>query len=107
MNMKFGLSDTDIESMQKVFDNEPNVETVVIFGSRAKGNYKRGSDIDFAVKGSDYTYDDNLELMGKLDDLNLPYMIDLIDYDSIEDKNLMEHIDRAGIVFYKRIKKYK
>src|SRR6478609_6176004 len=105
--MKFGLSENTIESIQKVFEENRKVDEVIIFGSRAKGNYREGSDIDLAVKGRNISFDDILKLLGKLDELNLPYKIDLIDYATIKDKDVVEHIDRVGIVFYERWRKYK
>lgn len=105
--MKFGLDDKVIEDINKVFQENWKVDSVVLFGSRAKGNYKVGSDIDLAVKGRDITYDDILSLSSKLDDLNLPYEIDLVNYFTIKDEDVIEHIDRVGIVFYERWKEYK
>lgn len=73
-----------------------------LYGSPAKGNYKRGSDIDLTLKGDALTYRDLLRLMDELDDLLLPYMIDLSIYDQIDNPALREHIDRVGVVFYAR-----
>src|SRR5664279_3477291 len=105
--MKFGLPDSTIENIQKVFENNSKIDEVIVFGSRAKGNYKEGSDIDLAVKGRNIDFKDILRLSGQLDELNLPYKIDLLDYAAIKDKEVVEHIDRAGIVFYERWKMYK
>lgn len=105
--LKFGLDDKVIEDIQKVFQDNWKVDAVVLFGSRAKGNYRERSDIDLAVKGRNITFDDILSLSSKLDDLNLPYEIDLINYSSIKDEDVIEHIDRVGIVFYERWKEYK
>ncbi len=105
--MKFGLSDNTIERIQKVFESYSKIDEGILFGSRAKGNYKEGSDIDLAVKGRSISFDDILKLNGQLEDLNLPYKIDLLDYATIKDKDVVEHIDRVGIVFYERWKKYK
>jgi predicted nucleotidyltransferase len=98
--MKFGLSDKVIECIQKVFHDEPKVDKVIIFGSRAKGNFKPGSDIDLAIKGNEISFNDVLSLSVKLDDLDLPYKIDLINYSSVKDKDVIEHINRVGIIFY-------
>src|SRR3954470_21136907 len=100
--MKFGLPDNTIESIRKVFEENWKVDEVIIFGSRAKGNYKEGSDIDLAVKGRNISFNDIQKLSGQLEDLNLPYKIDLLNYHTISDKDVVEHIDRAGIVFYNR-----
>lgn len=105
--MPYGLKDSVIKKLQNAFEDQWEVETVVLFGSRAKGNYRPGSDIDLAVKGRNYTYHDNLSLSAKLDDLNLPYKIDLINYDTIKDKDVIEHIERVGVVFYRRWKEHK
>jgi len=100
--MKFGLADTVIKKMESVFETNPRIEKAVLFGSRAKGNFKEGSDIDLAIKGSDFTFDDLLKLSGKLDDLNLVYKIDLLDYAKISEPDLKDHINRVGMEFYKR-----
>ena len=105
--MKFGLSDTVIESIQKVFEANSKVDAVIVFGSRAKGNFKEGSDIDLAMKGQDLNFDDLLNLNNKLESLNLANKIDLVNYHSIKEPALAQHIDRVGIVFYSRWTKYK
>jgi len=98
--MKYGLNDTTIEAIQKVFEINSKIDEVILFGSRAKGNYKEGSDIDLALKGRNINFDDIHSLSRKLDELNLPYKIDLINYSTIKDKDVVEHIDRVGIVFF-------
>ena len=105
--MKFGLPDSTIESIQKVFETNSKIDEVILFGSRGKGNYKEGSDIDLAVKGRNINLDDILSLSRKLDELNLPYKIDLINYATINDKDVVEHINRVGIEFYSRWKEFK
>lgn len=103
--MLYGLKKTTIESINKVFSNYSEVEQVVVYGSRAMGNYKNGSDIDLTFKGDDL----NLTLINKidleLDDLMLPYTFDLSIYSHIKNPDLIDHIERVGKVFYKRIDK--
>lgn len=96
--MSFGLSDDVIEKIKQVFAQFPNIEQVLVFGSRAKGNYKEGSDIDLALKGTALNLQtlQNLEL--KLDELYLPYKIDMVIYKTISNEALIEHIDRVGII---------
>ncbi len=67
-----GLPDRAIDSIRQVLAACPAVEQAVLYGSRAKGNYKRGSDIDLTLKGDALTYRDLLRLMDDLDEL-LPY----------------------------------
>ncbi|MEO0002767.1 MAG: hypothetical protein RLZZ22_459 [Pseudomonadota bacterium] len=97
-----GLPAAAVQAIQQVLAACPVVEQAVLYGSRAKGNYKRGSDIDLTLKGNTLTYRDLLHLMDELDDLLLPYMIDLSIYAQIDNPALREHIDRVGVVFYAR-----
>jgi predicted nucleotidyltransferase len=100
--MCYGLKQTTIESIKNVFRRYSQVEQVIIYGSRAKGNYKNGSDIDLTLKGDDLS----LTLMNKinieLDDLLLPYTFELSIYSHIKNCNLIEHINRVGKIFYKK-----
>ncbi len=97
-----GLPVDAVAAIQRVLAGCPAVEQAVLYGSRAKGNYKSGSDIDLSLKGDTLTYRDLLRLMDDLDDLLLPYMIDLSIYAQIDNPALREHIDRVGVVFYSR-----
>ena len=103
----FGLSDKVIKKMQQVFETNSKIDKAFVFGSRAKGNYKEGSDIDIAIKGQEVNHEDILSLLRKLDELDLIYEIDLINYNRINEPALKEHIDRVGVEFYSRWKKYK
>ena len=96
--MKFGLDDKVIDKLNNIFKNY-NIQKVIIFGSRAKGNYKPYSDIDLAFIG-DIDFDTKLEILEKIDDLLLPYKVDFIDFDKIKNINLKNHIKRVGKVFY-------
>lgn len=75
---------------------------MILFGSRAKGNFKEGSDIDLALIGEDL----NLSILSKIDhsfdELNLPYTFDIVIFDRIDNPDLVEHIKRAGIVIYEK-----
>jgi predicted nucleotidyltransferase len=99
--MKFGLKEKVIEQINSVFAKFPQVEEVVIYGSRAKGNYKKGSDIDLSLKGTDI----DLSLMHtielEIDDLLLPYTFDISIYDQISNQDVIAHIERVGIEFYR------
>jgi predicted nucleotidyltransferase len=98
--MKYGLKEHTILKIQSVLDNFPEIEEAVLYGSRAKGNYKNGSDIDLTLKGKDL----NLLLLGKvdeqLDDLLLPYTFDLSIYHQISSPALLDHISRVGKTFF-------
>jgi uncharacterized protein len=98
--MESGLEPEVIAKIRGVFKTFPKVETAILYGSRAKGNYRNGSDIDLALTGSGL----NLNLLGRisiaLDDLMLPYIFDLSVYDQIGNPDLLEHIKRVGVTFY-------
>ena len=98
--MKFGLSDTVIKELQDVFRRHANIEKVLIFGSRSKGNYRAGSDIDLAVIGNDIDYNLLLSILCEIDDLDLLYTVDLLDYQKKKGTPIGDHIDRVGQVFY-------
>jgi predicted nucleotidyltransferase len=100
--MRFGLSDTTIEKIKNVFSKYPELEKALIYGSRAKGNYKTGSDIDITFIGKEL----NKTILGKIedeiDDLLLPYTFDLSIFDSITNPDFIGHVNRAAQVFYEK-----
>lgn len=95
---KFGLKAEVIEQMNNVFSRFKNIEKVLIYGSRAKGNFRYNSDIDLSLLGA-ISYNDLLKIEMQLDDLLLPYKIDLSVFEKIENEDLKEHIRRVGKVF--------
>jgi len=101
---KFGLGVVIISSIQGVFAAHPEVDEVILYGSRAKGNYKVGSDIDLTMKGEAVDFDVLSTISQELYDLPIPYMIDLSIFSNIGNTNLVEHIERVGKVFYSKDK---
>ena len=85
-----------------MFARFPAVEKAVLYGSRAKGNFKTGSDIDLTLYGRALTSDLRSAIAGELDDLLLPYTIDLSIFSELDHAQLQEHIERVGVVFYER-----
>ncbi|MEQ8685719.1 MAG: restriction endonuclease subunit S [Imperialibacter sp.] len=104
--MRFGLEEDTLEAIGKVLETVQMVDQALVFGSRAKGNYRADSDIDLALKGEHLTHADLLHLAVKLDDLHLPWKFDLINYHTIDDPAVVEHIDRVGSEMYSRRKIY-
>lgn len=101
--MTFGLRESDLEYMINRIKQFYEIEKAVIFGSRAKGNYKTGSDIDIAIYGDHVTFDTISSLHSILENQGpLPYFIDIVDYTHLTHQNLKEHIDRVGKVIYQR-----
>lgn len=105
--MKFGLEVQVIENIISVLEQQPKVDKAFVFGSRAKGNYRPDSDIDIAIKGNGITTDDIIAISVAIETNRITHKFDLIDYDSIKEPALKEHIDRVGIEFYSRWKKLK
>ena len=75
---------------------DPTVDRIVLFGSRAKGNYHAGSDIDLALYGPIDSLV-LLELYGRVTDLDLPWKVDLVAINLVDHADLLAHIERVGI----------
>jgi predicted nucleotidyltransferase len=98
-----GLKSSVIEAIRSVFAKFPEIETVILYGSRAKGNFKNGSDIDLTLKlvpEATASLAFLFAVQEALDELDLIYTIDLSLFDQIENPNLIDHIERVGKVFY-------
>ena len=103
--MKFGLKDEVITNICNVFSNFAEIEKVIIYGSRAKGNYKNGSDIDLTLFGDGLEYSILSKLDFQLEELYLPYTFDISIFNMISNADLKEHISSVGQVFYDNIEK--
>ena len=100
--MKFGLKDTTISQIQHVFIQYPQLEKATLYGSRAKGNFKNGSDIDLTLEGKGLSLSVLHKIDNDLDDLLLPYTFDLSIFKHIDNVELIDHIKRVGIIFYEK-----
>jgi len=98
-----GLSESTLIKIQRVFCENEKIKVVLLYGSRAKGNFRNGSDIDLTIKDSDITFSDLLEIETQLDDLMTPYMFDISIFENIENQELVDHIKRNGVEFYKHL----
>lgn len=95
--MDSGLTQADINRIKAAIKQFPEIEDVFIFGSRAKGTYKKASDVDLAIKGHTVTSETINRLSALLnEELPLPYFFDVVHYESLSNQLLVEHIDRAG-----------
>ena len=99
----YGLLDRDLKLILEAANKYQQIEAVVLFGSRAMGNYKKGSDVDLAIVGENI---DRKILRRISDDLNeeypLPYFFDVLNYNDISNEALKKHIDSVGESIYKR-----
>ena len=107
MNPSFGLPQSTLDEMRAIFARHNKVTKVVVYGSRAKGNYRNGSDIDLTMFGKNLTFQDLSTIHNALDDSSNPYLVNLSIYDHLDNAKLREHIDRVGQVFYYRYEGWK
>ena len=101
MTMSHGLLNRDLKQIIASIKDFPEIDAVVLFGSRAKGTHKIASDVDLAIKGRSITYETVVRLADRLNEEKpLPYYFDVLHYESISEPSLLEHIDRVGVVIY-------
>ena len=103
MDNRFGLHKEDMETLVSVIEKQPGVEEAFIFGSRAKGNYRKGSDVDIALKGKGISRDTASQISYLLnEETQMPYHFDVLASGLIRNTELTDHINRLGVMFYKR-----
>ncbi len=98
-----GIKEKQFTAINSIFKKYSEIEEVILYGSRAIGNYKNGSDIDLTLKGKTITLSLLFKIETELDDLLLPHEIDLSIYHKIEKDDLLKHIKRVGRIFYENI----
>ena len=101
--MQYGLSDQTLQKIRDVFMRYPEVEEAVLYGSRARGDYKNGSDIDLTLRGdSELTHTLLSRIANDLDDQFLPYTIDLSIFENINNSDMIEQIQHFGVTLYRK-----
>ena len=99
--MKFGLLENDLIFIRATLAKFPEIEQGIIFGSRAKGSYKLGSDVDIAITGMNVSFNTVSKIHSILEEESpMPYFFDIVDYSHLKNDELKKHIDRIGVVFY-------
>jgi predicted nucleotidyltransferase len=94
-----GLPEAAVIKILALLGEYPEIESAILFGSRAKGNFRIGSDIDLCILAPNLSMRDRLQLENRLDDLLLPWNVDLVLWHEIENPALRDHIERCGISF--------
>jgi predicted nucleotidyltransferase len=89
-----------LAQLRRLLSRNRRVMRAILFGSRAKGNAKPGSDIDIALEGRSLSLKDILDLQVGYDQLDLPYKLDLLILDKTEDIQILKHIRRVGQEIY-------
>ena len=99
--MNHGLPERTMNILFSIFHKYQGIQQVILYGSRAMGNHKNGSDIDITLKvDNSFTRTDLLHIAGDLDDSNIPYLVDVCIYETLTNPDLKEHIDRVGKIIY-------
>ena len=102
MISKYGLNERTVARIGEVLARFPEVDRAIIFGSRAKGTYKPGSDVDLALAGDGLGWQKLGQIDNALDDLLLPYRFSLVHYGDKLDSEVAAHIQRVGALFYEK-----
>ena len=101
MNEKrFGIPEKSIGKICGIFAQHPEIDRVILYGSRAKGNFKPGSDIDLTLIGEKIDLNLLFRIDNEIDDLLLPWMVDLSIFNHLKNKDLIDHINQYGIQIY-------
>lgn len=100
--MRFGLTEDTIDRIKKVFSGYRQIDQAIIYGSRAKGNFRNGSDIDIVLKGKGLHLSMINKILLDLDELMLPYTFDVSNFEQISNGDVIEHINRVGRIFYEK-----
>jgi len=100
---RYGLTEKDFDTIIAAITSVSEIKKVILFGSRAKGNYRPGSDVDLAIEADGDSHRVAIHLAAKLNEESpLPYMFDVIDADGITEQPLIEHIRRVGEPIYQK-----
>lgn len=99
--MQYGLKEQYIDELRGILGNIPSIEEVMLYGSRARGDYGRGSDIDICLKGAQITSSDVVNLKTALYESRIPYFFDVCVWDHIKNEDFRNNIIRDGKVIYK------
>lgn len=100
--MNSGLTEKAVAQIHAVLAKHPEVEKATLYGSRAKGNYRPGSDVDLTLLGDGVTQTILGQIQTELEDGLLPYRFDLSVFSQITHADILEHIQRVGVIFYEK-----
>lgn len=97
-----GLSAQQLDALQRLFRKHPAIQAVKLYGSRAKGTFNPRSDVDLAAFGENIDRFLIADVLLDLSDSDLPFAVDLQNYHELKNRQLIDHIDRVGVVIYDR-----
>lgn len=99
----FGIYQKTTDELMTIFEKYDSIEKVIIYGSRAKGNYREGSDIDLTLIGN-IERSDLMNILDEIEDSYIPYLFDISIYNDLNSDSLKDHINRVGKLFYQKNK---
>ena len=99
---EFGLPDTTLRTLRRILAESPAIDKAILYGSRALGNCRPGSDIDLTLIGTGLDLRSLGKITSVIEDSPIPYRVDLSLWEQINHAGLREHIERVGVVFYER-----
>jgi uncharacterized protein len=102
LSLRFGLSQKAMDTLIAAISKHTAIDRAIVYGSRAKGNFREGSDIDLTLDAPKLSKQELSNLWHELDDSNLPYRVDLSRLQDIQNPDLLDHINRVGAVLYTR-----
>jgi len=104
--MTYGIEEKSLEILKNYFSQQKNIEKVLLFGSRAKGNFTKGSDVDLALitkNDEKISLDDLSRIKSQInDELPLPYFFDVLDFSSVMEKELRGEIEQYGKIIFEK-----
>ncbi|MDD4526913.1 MAG: nucleotidyltransferase domain-containing protein [Candidatus Margulisbacteria bacterium] len=100
--MNNGISQESSTKLINLFKKTNNLTEVKLYGSRALGTYKEWSDIDISIMDNEFSADDLLQLSNNIDDLLIPYKVDISIFKKLDNVDLIKHINNHGVTFYKK-----
>lgn len=104
MSNCFGISKKSYYLILETLAEFSEIKKAVIFGSRAKGNARKGSDIDIAIFGEALTPKTAMDLSSKLNEvLPIPYRVDVVAPLLSDHPDLLDHIARVGMTIYQQL----
>ncbi|MEL3957008.1 nucleotidyltransferase domain-containing protein [Caldifermentibacillus hisashii] len=99
----YGLLEKDMDYILKALKQFDEIDRAILYGSRAMGNYKKGSDVDIAIQSEKVTEKTIFELDDLLNEVYpLPYFFDIVHFEKLTNQNLIDHIEKNGKVLYVR-----
>ena len=101
---KFGLTERTMQTISEIFEKYSEIEEVIMFGSRAMGNYKLGSDLDLAIMNIGVDDKTIMHLKNDFEESSLPISVDLVNFPDLKHPDFIDHIERVGKVFYRKRK---